>query len=182
MMQWFRIASLTLAVGVIAALPVSAQPSRRGGSDSGDSVKQIEAELTKLRDQMKRLERKLESAKQKDKGSRFGKGGFGKASDRMSKGGEKGKRDFGPWGGRGGFGPMGGRGGFGPMGGPWGKMGSRESEKSKKGDQGQKGPSRPQGGSSSSGSTKGGPSSSLEKKLDQIQKDLEEIRREMRRR
>ena len=40
MMQWFRIVSLTLAVGVIAALPVSAQPGRRGGSDSGDSVKQ----------------------------------------------------------------------------------------------------------------------------------------------
>jgi hypothetical protein len=207
MMHWHKYASVALAVGLFAALPVSAQSGRRGGSAEGGSVEEIEAQLAKLRAITKSLEAKLASAKQQakpaakgEKGKHDGEGrhGFGRRGGPHHGFGHRGgaHHGFGHRGGpmhgfghRGGWGgPMHGFAHRGPMHGPWGHMRGKGEEKGSKGEAGPKGkpghktPADLKGTTRGKEAPKGGASSGLEKKLDQLQRDLEEIRRELKRR
>jgi hypothetical protein len=197
MMQWHKVASVALAVGLFATLSVSAQPGPRGNSGKGGSVEDIEAELAKVRDHMKSLEAKLASAKQKDEAKPGDKGRLGKGE--KGKHDEKGRHGFGhrhgPRGPMHGFGPMRGhwgkgsfnhmrghkgKGGYGHRRGPWDSM--RGKEKGQKGEPAPKDSPELKGTVRSKEAPKTSGASNLEKKLDQLQKDLEEIRRELKRR
>jgi len=103
----FKHAVVLFAVGLSGLLFVSsdtsAQPGKGGkGGGGADAVKSLEAELEKLRDQIKDTEAKLAKAKEASKrgGGFEGKGPFGKGFDKGGFGGFGGK-------GKGGFGPKG---------------------------------------------------------------------------
>src|SRR5262245_59514796 len=101
MKRWLGAAALALAFCVVSQAP--AQPPAKGG----ETVKQLEADLQKLRDQMKEVEAKLAKAREAEKkqasrrGRGFegfkGKGPFGKGPRGFQRGPGKGSPK-GPWG------------------------------------------------------------------------------------
>src|SRR5262245_5722148 len=138
MVRMLFVAALTVALGV--ARPAQAQRPSSGRDD----VKKLEAELARLKEQVKETEARLEKAKADDR----------KDGDRRDdRGGPRGRFGRGPmpFGGPGRGFPGRGPGGFGPPG-----RGGRE------------GPGRPDADKSN-----------VDKRLDRIEKELEQLRKDL---
>jgi len=140
------VAVLGLAGVFLSPRPALAQRAPR--DSSSDTVKKLEAELEKLRAQVKEVEARLQKAKEGERRPEFGRGGRG-------------------WGGPG----RGGWGGHGRGRGP----GARPLEGTER-----KPDSKKEAKKDDRRETRG--SADLERRLDRLARELEELRREIRRR
>ena len=148
-----RILSLALLPGLWAAQPAAAQPPRpKSPRPGGDEVRRLEAELDKLKAQVKELEERLSRHKQEDRRPDGRDGGRDEARrpEGREGGRDEARRPGGPGGPR--FGP--------PWKGPWaGGFGK--------------------GGPPWMGQHAGGGSADFTRRLDRIIGELEELRRDV---